>query len=367
MAADDQDDRDRAQEDDPGVEPDPPRPPSRSRPARSAIVRSGQSDGSCPSRRSRRRASSTYDSESPPRPANVSRRWRPCGREHGAVDRRSASRPSRPRGRRAPGASAGRRRPGRPCRSAAAAPRDRHDGDGVHGQAVAAVAVAATSSIATGSGWPASATTSRAPSGTRRTRPRGRRGEQRLDPVEVDPLAEQLGEPRPATDHLEQPGIVLPGQVAGAQLAQLRTQLEVGNAVGVAHHHVRSGVDELADVLRMRRRPCRCAARRPGPPSRSPPGATRRAPAAGRPSARWLRSGRTSRRAPSPRDPRAPRAARTRSGASRPPAWVTWRRVGRSGRAGGVEQVERVGHPGEGRHAGRRCEVPQPARSRCGR
>ena len=196
-------------------------------------------------------ASSTYDSESPPRPANVSDGVTPAadgGRRRRA---RSASRWSRPRDRRRRAPRAGRRRPGRPCRSASRGTAT--TGTTVtacSGRPVAAVAMAATSSIATGSGSPASATTSRV-----RVGGLGAgdlvvaEGQQRLDPVEVDPLAEELGEARAAAHDLEQPGVVLPGQVAGAQLAELGAEREVGHAVGVAHHHVRAGVDELADAV----------------------------------------------------------------------------------------------------------------------
>ena len=70
--------------------------------------------------------------------------------------------------------------------------------------------------------------------------------EQRLDPVEVDAVAEHLGLPVQPADHLDQPGLGDPGEVAGVQLADLGTAGEVGERLGVPHHHVRTRVDELA-------------------------------------------------------------------------------------------------------------------------
>ena len=78
---------------------------------------------------------------------------------------------------------------------------------------------------------------------------RGGPAQARLDPVEVDTQPEDLGEPVEPAGDLPQAVVGLPGEVAGAQLGELGPAGEVGDALGVAHHHVRPGVDELADVL----------------------------------------------------------------------------------------------------------------------
>ena len=74
-------------------------------------------------------------------------------------------------------------------------------------------------------------------------------GELALDAVEVDPQPEDLGVPAEPSVHLPQAVGALSAEVAGAQLDQLGAASQVGALLGVAHHHVGSGVDELADVV----------------------------------------------------------------------------------------------------------------------
>ena len=76
-----------------------------------------------------------------------------------------------------------------------------------------------------------------------------------LDTVEVDPQSEDLREPAVPADQLEDAVLVLPGEVARAQLVHDTTRRKVPGTGGVAEHHVGSGVDELADAVPCVRRP----------------------------------------------------------------------------------------------------------------
>ena len=67
-----------------------------------------------------------------------------------------------------------------------------------------------------------------------------------LEVVEVQPQPEELGVPPAAPDQLHE-AVDLAGEVAGAELGQLRAAGQVGRRDGVPHHHVGAGVDELAD------------------------------------------------------------------------------------------------------------------------
>ena len=66
-----------------------------------------------------------------------------------------------------------------------------------------------------------------------------------LDVVEVDPVAEHLGDPGPAAGDLEQAGLGPAAEVAGVQAVDGASEGEVGRLVGVAEHDVRAGVDDL--------------------------------------------------------------------------------------------------------------------------
>src|SRR4051794_3009572 len=81
----------------------------------------------------------------------------------------------------------------------------------------------------------------------RRHRAEAPRG--RLDLVEVHAQAEHLRDPRGTPGNDEVPVVVPPPEVAGAQLAgEVVAAREIGAVLGVAHHHVRPAVDELAVV-----------------------------------------------------------------------------------------------------------------------
>ncbi len=66
-----------------------------------------------------------------------------------------------------------------------------------------------------------------------------------LEGVEVEAQAEDLAVAVASADDLEQ-AVDLTGQVAGAQLVDLAPTGQVGRTLGIAQHHVRAGVDELA-------------------------------------------------------------------------------------------------------------------------
>ena len=93
-------------------------------------------------------------------------------------------------------------------------------------------------------------------------RPRSAR--QRLDPVEVEPQPEHLGVPAEPADDLPEPvvGAGGPGRRCAARSARRRGPGR--RARGVAHHHVRPGVDELADAGSARPAPARAGSRRRG-------------------------------------------------------------------------------------------------------
>ena len=82
-------------------------------------------------------------------------------------------------------------------------------------------------------------------------------GEQLLHVVEVDPEAEDLGDPAAAPDHLEQSVVPLAADVTGPQGGHGAAEGQVGRGLGVPQHHVGPVVDELADlgVVRPRERP----------------------------------------------------------------------------------------------------------------
>ena len=70
-----------------------------------------------------------------------------------------------------------------------------------------------------------------------------------LDTVEVDPQSEDFREPTVPADQLEDAVLVLPGEVARAQLVHDTTRRKVPGTGRVAEHHVGSGVDELAGAV----------------------------------------------------------------------------------------------------------------------
>ena len=147
------------------------------------------------------------------------------------------------------------------------------------------------------------------------------RAEQLLRAIEVDPQPEHLHEAAAPADDLVQPVRAAPREVAGAQRFDLAPEREVGGRGRVAEHHVRARVDELADALpsRLDRRERERAA---GDRHADRAGMRRRrGRAAGRPSAPSPPSARTSRTGPSRAPGRAPPSARpARAPAARRPA-----------------------------------------------
>ena len=77
---------------------------------------------------------------------------------------------------------------------------------------------------------------------------RGRAREGALHGLEVDAQADDLGEPRAASQHLEQAVLGAPGQVARPQLVHHPAEPEVGRRLGVAQHDVGAPVDDLPAV-----------------------------------------------------------------------------------------------------------------------